>query len=44
MVPTKADWFGMTYPEDLSLVRQKILELTQSGNYMTHSETNMVHA
>lgn len=44
MVPTKADWFGMTYPEDLGLVRQRISVLTESENYTQQSKIDEEYA
>jgi len=35
VMPTDAKWFGMTYREDLDLVRGKLLELVRAGEYPT---------
>jgi hypothetical protein len=33
VLPTAAHWFGVTYPDDLPLVRQRIAGLVQAGEY-----------
>jgi NDP-sugar pyrophosphorylase family protein len=35
VLPTDAQWFGMTYKEDLELVRGKLAELVNKGEYPT---------
>jgi choline kinase len=35
VLPTSAQWFGMTYKEDLEIVRGKLRELVQNGEYPT---------
>ncbi len=35
VLPTEAKWFGMTYKEDLELVRGKLAELVKMGEYPT---------
>jgi choline kinase len=33
VLPTEAQWFGMTYKEDLEIVRGKLMELVRRGDY-----------
>ena len=35
VIPTEAQWFGMTYKEDLEMVRAKLEALVASGEYPT---------
>ena len=35
VLPTEAKWFGMTYQEDLDLVKGKLAELVEKGEYQT---------
>lgn len=35
VLPTEAKWFGMTYQEDLDLVKGKLAELVKKGEYQT---------
>lgn len=35
VLPTDAQWFGMTYKEDLEIVRGKLAELVRRGDYPT---------
>lgn len=35
VLPTEAQWFGMTYKEDLEMVRAKLAELVRLGEYPT---------
>jgi choline kinase len=35
VLPTDAKWFGMTYKEDLEMVRARLSELVTSGDYPT---------
>ena len=36
VLPTHAEWFGVTYSEDVELVKAKILDLVDQGNYPSH--------
>ena len=33
IIPTGAEWFGMTYPEDLPDVKNKLADMTLNGDY-----------
>jgi NDP-sugar pyrophosphorylase family protein len=33
VLPTDADWCGMTHPDDLALVKARVAELVQAGRY-----------
>jgi hypothetical protein len=33
VVPTDAQWFGVTYKEDAPIVQQSITDLVESGAY-----------
>jgi NDP-sugar pyrophosphorylase family protein len=35
VLPTEAQWFGMTYKEDLEMVKGKLAELVRAGEYPT---------
>ena len=35
-IPSKSEWIGMTYKDDLKLVKEKILKLKKEGSYPSH--------